>query len=551
MNRRNFLANAAAGAVIPSPPIDIQTTRLTLATGETAVRQTVTITDPGAARLKVEIPRGLTHDLPNRQLLLPMKNGVLRRTAPGNALTEAVFEFSGTHDSPLAAQLAIPLVTETSPDTGWSLSFAADPFFTTAFGEKHHWIYPEGVPRAPRETRTIYSCLHRGGPQRALDLFYETALAGVPKGPDWLHDIALIDYDFLSKHGRGWFADIDTLEKAIAPADRHKVILGLHGWYDYCGRYAYDAKSKSLDKTWLAFPNAQGPEVQQRAERPDNGDPFYWAPAAIRSLKPVEMSIDNLRYRIRYAKQRGFRVALYFADGMNACDGIPTHDPSKVLRWGGWSGPETRGRSYALNPLHPQVPEFFRGYLAALLETYGKEIDALIWDETFMVQPPDHGSGPYQGFAATAMMRLVGELTQTVTSFRKDLAFLASDDVGVVPNYRAPYALMAHGTYQDSHCAPKGWPYGLFPNYRNTLWSCQWAPIKAFDRTLYAVDTFDHPVAISNGYAEDRGVSDMNPADLRKILDLFQRRKSLRQDLHWIEESNGAFTYKGRPVRAI
>ncbi|MBI4893601.1 MAG: hypothetical protein HY821_23475 [Acidobacteria bacterium] len=547
MNRREFLAGAAAGAVAPPPPIDIQTRRLTLSTGETAIQQTVTITAPGSARLKVEIPRGLTHDLPKRQLLLPMKNGVLRRTAP----TEAVFEFSGKHDAPQAAQLAIPLVTETSPDTGWSLSFTADPFFTTAFGEKHHWVYPAGVPRQPRETRTIYSCLHRGGPQRALDIFYETALAGVPRGPDWLHDIALIDYDFLSKHGRGWFADIDTLEKSIAPADRHKVILGLHGWYDYCGRYTYNAKSKSLDKTWLAFPNAQGPEVQQRAERPDNGDPYYWSPAAIRALKPVEMSIDNLRHRIRYAKQRGFRVALYFADGMNACDGISTHDPAKVLRWGGWSGPETRGRSYALNPLHPEVPEFFRGYLAALLDTYGKEIDALIWDETFMVQPPDHGAGPYQGFAATAMMQLVRELTLAVTSFRKDLAFLASDDVGVVPNYRAPYALMAHGTYQDSHCAPKGWPYGLFPNFRNTLWSCQWAPIKAFDRTLYAVDTFDHPAAISNGYAEDRGVSDMSPEDLRKILDLFQRRKSTRQQLHWIEESAGTLTYKGRPVRAI
>lgn len=480
-------------------------------------------------------------------MLLPMKNGVLRRTAP----TQAAFEFSGTHDTPEAAQLAIPLVTETSPSTGWSLTFAADPLFTTSFGDKHHWIYPEGVPRQARETRTIFSCLHRGGPQRALEIFYETALSAIPAGPDWLHEVALIGYDFLSRNGRGWFADIDVLEKSIAPSERSKVLLALHGWYDYCGRYSYDVRTKSLDRKWTAFPSARSAEFQKRALRPDDGNPFHWPAASIRQLQPVEMTVDDLRRRIRYAKQRGFRVGLYFADGMNACDGIPTHDPSKVLRWGGWSGPETRGRSYALNPLHPEVPEFFKGYLNAILETYGKEIDALIWDETFMVQPPDHGAGAYRGFAATAMMRLVGDLTLAVSSFRKDLAFLASDDVGVSPGYQAPYCLMAHGTYQDSHCSPKGWPYGLFPNHRNTLWSCNWAPLKAFNRTLYAVDTFDHPVAISNGYAEDRGVSNLSAHELRKILGLYERRKAIRQQLHWIEESNGTLSYKGRPVRDV
>lgn len=543
MHRRQFICASLAAAA--PQPVDIQTTRLTLSSGETAVRQTVSIEAPGLARLKVEVPRALAHDLPNRQLLLPMKNGVLSRSRPA----EAVFEFAGAHESPNAAGLAIPLVTETSPDTGWSITRTADPYFTTSFGDQIHWVYPEGVPRLPRETRTLYSCLHRGGPERALQIFYETALAGIPAGPDWLHSVALIDYDFLSKNGRGWFADIDLLEKAIAPRDRSKVILALHGWYDFCGRYCYDARSKSLDKRWTAFPNARSPEVQKLAERPDTGNPYYWPPASIRALQPVEMSIGDLRHRIRYAKQRGFRVALYFADGMNACDGIPTHDPSKVLRWGGWSGPETRGRSYALNPLHPDVPAFFKGYLAALLDTYGKDIDALIWDETFMVQAPDHGSGDYRGFAASAMMRLVRDLTLTVSAFRKDIALLASDDLGVVPNYNAPYCLMAHGTYQDSHMSPKAWPYGLFPNYRNTLWSCQWAPTKAFDRSLYAVDTFDHPVPISNGYAEDRGVSDMTAEDLRRILGLFHRRKSTRQDLRWVEESGGALTYKGRPVR--
>lgn len=134
---------------------------------------------------------------------------------------------------------------------------------------------------------------------------------------------------------------------------------------------------------------------------------------------------------------------------------------------------------------------------------------------------------------------------------RPDLAFLASDDVGVSGKYQAPYALMAHGTYQDSACTPKGWPYGLFPNFRNTLWSCNWAPMKAFTRSEYAADVFDVAVAISNGYAEDLGVSDMRADQLKKVMDLFERRQDRRMDIAWIEDRGGAPTYKGRPVRDL
>ena len=263
------------------------------------------------------------------------------------------------------------------------------------------------------------------------------------------------------------------------------------------------------------------------------------------------MSLADLHRRIRYARSRGFRVALYFADGLVSCDGLKdVFDPSKVLRWGGWEGPETVGRSHVQNPLHPEVRAFYTGYLQALLGEFGKEVNAFVWDETFYAQPGDLGSEAYPGYADRAMMTLVAELTRMTASARRELAFLASDDVGIGRGpYLAPYALAAQGTYQDSGCNPLSWRFGLLPNFRNALWSCSWAPSKAFARSRYGVETFDTAVPISNGYGEDRGVSELPAERLAPLMDLFERRKQRRMEIGWIEEKDGRQLYQGRDIQ--
>ncbi|MCX6622576.1 MAG: hypothetical protein NTY38_16205 [Acidobacteria bacterium] len=335
----------------------------------------------------------------------------------------------------------------------------------------------------------------------------------------------------------------------VPPLDRKKVLLALHGWYDYCGRYAYDSKTGRLDRTWTAFPSALDPDFRGRFDKPMGTNPYQWSKENVFALRPIPMSIESMHERIRYAKKRGFRVALYFADGLNSCDGIPGFDPAKVLRWGGWTGPETKGKSYAMNPLHPEVPAFFKGSLRALLAEYGNEVDAFVWDETFYIQGDDLGTSQYPGYAARVMMQLVKDLTAMTGAHRSELAFLASDCIRASKRYQAPYCLMAHGTYQDTACDPKGWPYQILPNYRNVLWSCNWAALKGLDRTRYGVETFDVPVAISNGYGEDKGVSEMTEDEWGVIQDLFKRRKERRMKIGWIEDLGSRRTYFGRPVR--
>jgi hypothetical protein len=359
-----------------------------------------------------------------------------------------------------------------------------------------------------------------------MDAWYATALADIPPGPDWLHDIAWQHYDYLSHGGEGWFEDLDALQSSVAPHDRPKVVFALHGWYDMLGRYSYDVNTGRLDDTWTAFPNA--------AAMKEKGFP---------TLAPVSMSKAEMHRRIRYAKDLGVRVALYFGDGLTACEGAGRFAEDRLLYWGGWNGPDTVGKPYAQNPSHPDVYNWYVAYLKALLAEYGHEIDALVWDETYMVR--NHTMAPetasHRTYAAPSMMRLVRELTAISTDFRSDLAFLVSDCIGVTSDEISrwtdvpPYAIMAHGCYQDSHSRPSVWPYGIFPNYRNVLWSCNWQAVTRFDWTKFGVEHFNTPVATSNGWLDDKGIARLSESEREAVLRLFDVRKRHRQELRWLD----------------
>jgi hypothetical protein len=536
-----------------------------LVQGPVALQQKLVIQSPRkiTENAKIELPRNILLPFENRKVLLPLKNGIGRRKPifGFESEDEYVFSLGGSYEAMGKPQLlAIPMVDETADGTDLHLAFCTDPLFTTyvylpARGKigQFNCVYRGDVGLQGREERSVFTVPHRGSDRTAVDVFYAAALSDVKPGPDWLHDVAMIDYDYFSKNGQGWFADIDALTRLIAPADRHKVFLALHGWYGYIGRYAFDLRARSFENQWVAFPNALDPNVQALGDAPDDGTGYQWKRASIRAMRPVPITIANMHHRIRYAKEKGFRVGIYYADGTNACAGLEdVFDPHKVLHWGGWVGPDTKGKVYAQNPIHPEVRAFYLAYIQGLLEEYGKEADGFIWDETYVVGSQDLGPAPYSGYASRAMMTLVKEVAATVVQFNPRLAFFASDDIGAWYQYEnsAPYCLGAHGTYQDSWCAPVAWPYGLFPNYRNVLWSCNWAPITRYPFTRYGVRTFGVPVAISNGaFGDDVGISEMTANWQERIVSLFQTRREQRMEISWIDEGLGNPTYEGKSIR--
>jgi hypothetical protein len=367
----------------------------------------------------------------------------------------------------------------------------------------------------------------------------------VPPGPKWLHDIALVDYDYMSDGGQGWFRDIDALAAALPKSDRHKVLLCLHGWYDYLGRYCFDSKAGKFDCEWTAFSSYEAARKAPAfgtigGERVEMG---------FANCKPVRMSLKEVHARLNYARARGFRVGMYFADGMNAGAGLADFDPSCVLRWGGWQGPDSKGRSYMRNPLHPKVRAFYLDYTKALLAEFGREVDALNWDETFHIPAGQLGSDGAPGYADRAMMRLTREISGLVEDYnrkhRRQVAFLTSDCLGALDHeYGGPYALVAHGTYQDSWCQPQAWSYGIFANYRNVLWSCCWWPVTKWSWIDFAVRQYQAPVSLSNGWGNDKGFSEMTAEQQARVLALFDWRKDKPTRLKWFDQLP---VYKSEP----
>ncbi len=205
------------------------------------------------------------------------------------------------------------------------------------------------------------------------------------------------------------------------------------------------------------------------------------------------------------------------------------------------------GKTYVQNPAHPQVYKRFVDYLDALLAEYGDEIDALYFDETYYVRTGTVSGGERPAYACVAMMRLVRDLTQRVSRKYPNVAFLASDVIGLTQDGTnlwldiPPYGIMSHGCYQDSHCQPETWPYGIFPNYRNVMWSCNWSPIRRLDYTRFGARHYRAPVALSNGWQDakgtwqdGRGVAALNAQQRDAVMALFNERKQHRQQLKWL-----------------
>jgi len=276
--------------------------------------------------------------------------------------------------------------------------------------------------------------------------------------------------------------------------------------------------------------------------------------------RKIRLTEDELKRRLRLAKEQGFRVLLYFGDGLAADSGFPgyrddwAYRDAKGNRIKGWQGPDTFGPTYWLNPAHPQVSQWFLDYMDSLLKTYGAELDGLVWDETFEARIGQIATQPQPAYCDRAMLALVKELTKRVHAFNPEKVFLASDCQGAVGGDIPGYAMVADGTYQDTACSPTAWSFGLFPNWRNVLWSCNWSCVSRFQDTRWGVENFGVPVAISNGWGDDRGPSEWTPAQRDEILKLFRERLEQKERVRFLTTdpadlfAKAAQAYVGDPL---
>ena len=440
----------------------------------------------------------------------------------------------GNHiTGPETPQLSMPIV-EYNGGT-LTASLYADALFGTLFEQRSpdgnsaagtvRFRYSSRVPTLD-ESRTFAVWLRLGNPTATvpnedtatgfpatMDGFFRLVMPDVPAGPQWTRDIAMVSYDYLSDGGAGYERDVVALAAMLTPTERAKVAICFHGWYDNYD-YCYNETTGQLRDSWNAFPRT-------------------------RNIPYTKAEVKRLLQR---TKNFGFRVMMWYADGVLCDSGLPSYREDRTLKspdgsyLTGWQGPDTYGPTHVQNPAHPAVRSFYKGYLNALITEYGSILDGFVWDETFYVRSGMIASQPTPAYAAREMMTLVDEMRRNLkTRLGPEKVFLTSDALGVfgwrdVP----PSALWADGTYQDTHCRPSVWTFGFFPNWRNALWSCNWEPITNFNWTQWGTQTYGTPVAISNGWLDDKGAFEWSAPQRDSILNLFRQRLQAGPATRWV-----------------
>jgi hypothetical protein len=483
-------------------------------------RMAVTFDQPVMANLETVYGFDVEGE-PARQMGLPERGGCFKIWPMAPKVGGAgKFELGQAAKGPIqCSTLGMPVVGLFFGKAKPQLAVAADPYCgsflqsqpqTAGTRVTVRTTYSGAVVPVRREERTVALEFHRTGADGTCRAFYRT-IPEIEPGAPWTQGIHLAYYDYLSQKGQGWFKDLKVLADRILPPRRGRVALCLHGWYDYFQQYAFDHKTGKLLNEWTAFPGTY----------------------------KVPMSLAEMHRRLKFAKDLGFRALLYFSDGTNSDSGAPAFCQQYVLKdkngktFPGWKGPDSLGQPLMMDPSVPGLRDWYRGYLKALLDEYGKEVDGFVWDETFYIKtnflsyPADQPS-----YADRAMMSLVSELTQMTQDYRKynpDLVFLASD-LG-----QTSYALVAHGTYQDSAMIETSWGPSMFANYRNCLWSCNWFPLGHAKENQIAAEKYGLPQGVSNGWGDNCGPSRMPPGLLDAVLKRFTKNvESNRQRLRYL-----------------
>jgi hypothetical protein len=464
--------------------------------------------------------------------LCPLFNGWARPYPLSSQLLSLEYQLANCIGG--EGRLALPAVQLDGKDA-WRAAVTSDCRFSTRFtfgatggnklqGSLRYRYACSKVPLCGTETRSFGLWLTPAPPAtepfgRSIDAFYRLMLPDVPPGPEWLHDIAMVHYDYLSENGQGWEKDVNELAKLLKPEERRRTALCFHGWYETIGGYSLDPATGKIKNQWTAMART----------------------------RKVHLTREEMKRRLGLARSLGFRVLLYFGDGLLQDSGAPfagcynadwDYQGPDGNRVTGWQGPDTWGKTYARNPAHPDVVKWYSRYLAALLDAFADVLDGLVWDETYYVGLGRIAAKPEPAYCDRAMLDLVRLLTHQVRTADPQKAFLVSDCLGEPGS--ASYAMVADGTYQDTACKPSAWSYGLFPNWRNTLWSCNWGAVSKFSWTKWGTEDLGTPVAISNGWGDDQGPHEWTPEHRQAVLDLFRQRLAKKDRVRFLASDPSA-----------
>ena len=162
---------------------------------------------------------------------------------------------------------------------------------------------------------------------------------------------------------RAGLRNLRKLSRVIPEEYRKNVIVNLHGWYDYLGRYCYDVETKEMDDNWNAF-NSTSLQASHDQGRHAQAHPFRKGSWFSRS------SILCRRHKFRFGSSRNTDK-----------NGKPRMRKGLPIKC--WMGPGVIAQTYAMDPSNQEVKQWFLDRMEVLLKEFGTQVDAFVWDETF------------------------------------------------------------------------------------------------------------------------------------------------------------------------
>jgi Domain of unknown function (DUF6259) len=342
--------------------------------------------------------------------------------------------------------------------------------------------------------------MHCGGPDEAWRAFHALAYRDEVHRVPWVDEAVLHFWDYMSpglqgaKRGPGFYEDAREFQTF------HVGLATEHGYFPFYGDYIHPQR-----KSWLGM-------------KSDSGG-------------AVEISLDDLRARIRAARAGGSKMGIYMhqaafdsASPLSAKlrDGAVIDKDRKPVRQS-WNGPETVGPRSLMSVASPVWREHSLQQAQWIMELL--QPDALVIDESFYGFGYDYRSGHSLGMSKY-MIRFQQQLRRLVRSFGNDRALFTSDCGWT------SFVLWSDGDSGDhENIWREGYrkaPVRYLAALGDRRWlPCLWRRVEWWDFQMDLARKTGAGVSLSNGWIEYSGLTALTPATRAKLLtDIEELRKT-------------------------
>jgi hypothetical protein len=401
------------------------------------------------------------------------------------------------------ALILAPVVNIQNPSSSWKVALftpSEEPYhFATTVDEKENvgWTAErqvEVLPGKSMDLRCFLFC-HQGEAYLAWNVFHQMAHEEEFEPIDWLHNVKVHYYDFLSSadgkngiRGDGYEADIPFFNE-------FKVGLATqHGYYPYIGDFMNPDR-----KTWMAM----------------QGDP----------LGPARMSIQKMKARITATRKIGARAGVYMhtvlfdeaSPSFNLLEDSILVGPDGQQKKFNWKGPDTVKQNWWMSFASKDWTSFLLKQAEYIMEILNP--DAIVFDETFVCLGYDHHPQRHSSLSKHSI-EFFKELRRLVHSYGNEKAILTSD-CGM-----SNMVMWADGEAGDhSYSSLLGHPlYRKEPiRYKAALGQKPWIPCswhfkKMWEEQMDLALKLGTAIGVSNGWIEFDGLHGLDPETRSNLL---------------------------------